>query len=161
MHPPPPLLSLTRLVWRVVLVGQEACALQGATSERGRFHHESQSALYTSFTDAGAWRAVRPYRRPDDPPRTALRLRIKGARVLDGRDPSACAALSIAPADLTVDWRAATGPAVNWRASDRARAIGADGLLYPSRTNRRFTHLVLFRWNMTGGPLVSLDQPLA
>ena len=46
----------------------------------------------------------------------------------------------------------------SWTVSDRARAIGAAGLIDPSRRAPGAWHLVLFRWNEAGAATVALAQ---
>ena len=64
--------------------------------------------------------------------------------------------------EAIVHWRnerRAKKPATSWRASDAARAAGADGMAYPSRKAPQHWHLVLFRWNTENAPTLCRDGP--
>lgn len=122
-------------VWRAVFAGQDPCL--PVPSAEGRFHHSGQSALYTSLTPEGCVIAIRRYLRPSDPRRILVPLTVKIARVADLRGRS----------DASVVWqddRAAGQIAPTWRFSDAARAMGAEAMLYSSRSRPDLSHLVLF-----------------
>lgn len=110
--------------------------LAPALAPAGRFHHSGQWALYASLTPEGCAVAIRRYLRPDDPPRVVVALRVAG-RMADLRGRAAA----------SVVWqeeRAAGRPSPTWEFSDAARAVGAQGLLYSSRSRPDLTHLVIF-----------------
>lgn len=124
-------------------------ALAPAISPEGRFHHDGQHALYVSPRPDWACHAIAPYVRPDDPPRVIVALHLADARLLDLRDPAHCAAFGIDPARAAVPWlpRRAKGlAAATWDVSDRARASGADGMIYTARSEPSRWHVVLFTW---------------
>lgn len=131
----PRLIGFSGTVWRMIFAGQDARA--PVRSPEGRFHHSGQSAIYTSLTPEGTAVAIRRYVAPDDPPREVVALTLAPLHVADHRgDP-----------DLSVVWqdiRAAGATAPTWAWSDAARAAGADGLLYSSRSRPDLSHLVLF-----------------
>lgn len=136
---------------RIVPAARAAEALAPAISPEGRFHHDSQPALYVSPRPDWACHAIAAYVRPDDPPRMIVELHLTDARLLDLRDPSHCAAFGIDPTLAAVPWlpqRAKGLPASTWTASDRARASGADGMIYTARTKPSRWHVVLFSWPM-------------
>ncbi|OJY65989.1 MAG: hypothetical protein BGP16_06195 [Sphingobium sp. 66-54] len=102
--------------------------------------------------------AVAPYVRPDDPPRTMWCLSVDSARV-DVRDAALWRALDIDPADSAVPWQPQLAEGIcpaTWTVSDGARRAGADGLIYTARSDPRRWHLVLFRWNEFGGPVMKV-----
>jgi RES domain len=126
-----------------------ARVLDPANSPEGRFHHDAQPTLYVSPRPDWAAHAIKAYVRDSDPPRVICELRLTGARVLDLRNPAHCAAWGIDPTHAAVPWlpeRAQGLPATTWKASDRARASGADGMIYTARSEPTRWHLVLFRW---------------
>jgi len=100
--------------------------------------------------------AVDIYLKSDDPPRVIVPLQVSNPRILDFRVRETEESLGLEWRETAVSWvdhRAANVPATSWRPSDAARAAGADGMIYPSRTlPSRWWHLVLFRWNQKNGP---------
>ena len=94
-----------------------------------------------------------------DADRALVRLAVDAERLVDLRDAAACAALGVDPRRAKEDWIAALDrgdePA-SWMASDRARAIGATGLIDASRRAPGEWHLALFRWNVPGGAVVKV-----
>lgn len=122
-------------VWRAILAGADPLAPVG--SPEGRFHHSGQWALYASLTPEGCAVAIRRYLRPDDPPRVVVPLTLRPLRLADCRGQP----------ELSVVWqdiRAAGAPSPTWAFSDAARAEGAEGMLYSSRSRPDLAHLVLF-----------------
>ena len=155
----PALPSISGKFYRIVSAGNAAAPLVGAVTPEGRFHHGGQSALYVSSSPAWAFKAVEAYLKPGDPPRLIFPLNLEPARVVDLRDLQLCAQLGIDPADAAIPWlpqRSENCPASTWRASDAARRSGADGMIYTARSAPERWHLVLFRWNEPGAPVVSV-----
>lgn len=148
-----PVTELSGQFWRIVLQAGLSRLMDGARSPEGRFHHAGQPALYLSPDVTAAGHAIATYLRPDDPPRVAVPLVLRGARVMDLRQPATVAALGLAGDETAVPWvpqRAIGQPATTWRASDAVRAAGADGMIYTARSAPERWHLVLFRWNAGG-----------
>ena len=148
------------LFYRIVPADRAAKALDPAISPEGRFHHDAQPTLYVSPRPDWACHAIQPYVRDDDPPRVICELRLTGNRVLDLRDPFHCAAADIDPGLAAIPWlpqRAQGLPASTWTVSDRARATGADGMIYTARSEPSRWHLVLFHWS--GASLTGRVQP--
>jgi len=144
-----PFPALDGLFYRIVPQARAAQALAPAISPEGRFHHDAQSTLYISSRPDWACHAIAPYVRNTDPPRVICELQLTGVRLLDLRIPAHCAAWGIDPAFAAIPWlpeRVQGLPASTWEVSDRARASGADGMIYTARTEPARWHLVLFRW---------------
>ena len=94
--------------------------------------------------------------------RTVIRLAVEAEALVDLRDRAACATLGIDPAGSKDDWIAALdrgGEPASWAVADRARAIGATGMIDASRRAPGEWHLVLFRWNEAGGARVVVARP--
>ncbi len=163
MKAEPTFLPLDRLFYRVVFEADLELVLKGVRSPEGRFHHGGERAIYMSPSPEAAAVAVNIYLKPNDPPRLVVPLRVTGARVLDFRAPETEVALGLKWRETAVPWaeqRRAGLPATSWRASDRAREFGADGMIYPSRTlPSKWWHLVLFRWNVADGPQLCVEGP--
>lgn len=143
------LIPFSGTVWRMIFAGQDACA--PVRSPEGRFHHSGQTAIYTSLTAEGTAVAIRRYVAPGEPPRVVAALDLAPIRVADHRGNPA---LSVVWQDI----RAAGDRAPTWAWSDAARAKGAQGLLYSSRSRPDLTHLVLFA--VTDGMIRSVGPQL-
>ena len=144
-----PFTALDGLFYRIVPGDRATQALAPAVSPEGRFHHDGQPTLYVSSRPDWAEHAIKSYVRDNDPPRVICELRLTGAKVLDLRRPDHCAAWDIDPSLAAVPWlpeRAQNSPASTWTVSDRARASGADGMIYTARSEPSRWHLVLFHW---------------
>ena len=160
-----PFATLDGLFYRIVPTARAATALAPAVNPEGRFHHDSQPTLYVSSRPDWACHAIQTYVRDTDPPRVICELRLNAPKVLDLRNPDHCAAWDIDPKLAAIPWlpqRASGLPASTWEVSDRARASGADGMIYTARTEPTRWHLVLFRWpgaSLTGRVLPYSLQP--
>ena len=131
--------------WRAVAMGAEGRVLDG-TVRAGRYNRPGERTLYMSSSPEGVAAAMARYGEAD---RALMRLMVEADRLVDLRDRVACAALEIDPAAAKQDWIAAldrgeTPP--SWRVADRARAVGAAGLIDRSRRAPGQWHLVLFGW---------------
>lgn len=122
-------------VWRILPAGADPLA--PVASPEGRFHHSGQRAIYCSLTPEGTVVAIRRYLRADDGPRVIQALILRALRLVDLRGH---------PEGSVVwqDSRSAGAPAPTWAFSDAARAAGAQGMLYSSRSRPDLSHLVLF-----------------
>ena len=133
-------------VWRLTFADRDPLA--PVTAPVGRFHHDGQTAIYTSLTPAGCGVAIRRYLRPDDGPRVLHPLRVDARNISDMRNTTDPTSI------VWQDIHAAGSPAPTWLISDRARDRGAQGLLYRSRTRPQLVHLALF-----APAVLTLDGP--
>ncbi|MCK8482811.1 RES family NAD+ phosphorylase [Aliiroseovarius sp. S2029] len=129
------MIRFTGTVYRLNFIGQDTTA--PVPSPEGRFHHSGQPAIYTSLTVEGCGVAIKRYLRPDDAPRHIVPLAVDLDRVADIRG-------QVGASVIWQDSRAAGCPAPTWSYSDQARADGAQGLMYSSRSRPDLTHLTLF-----------------
>jgi hypothetical protein len=139
----PPILR----AFRAIHAGADPLA--PAQSPEGRFHHSGQWAIYASLTPEGCAVAIRRYLRADDPPRVVVPLALGPLRLTDLRGRAEVSA-------VWQDIRAGGAPSPTWAFSDAARAAGAQGVLYSSRSRPELTHLVIFDPAVivgTGAPL--------
>src|SRR3569623_231998 len=93
---------------------------------------------------------------------SVIRLNVTAASHVALRNKEACEAMRIGPAEVGEDWVAALDKGEepsSWRASDRARGLGAIGLIDGSRRAPGEWHPVLFRWNYGGRTLVEIASP--
>ncbi len=148
--PEPTLPPYAGTVWRAVFRGGDPLA--PASAPEGRFHHSGQFAVYASLTPEGCAVAIRRYLQPGDPLREIVPLSITATRLAD---LSGQAAASVVWQDI----RAGGKPAPTWAFSDAARAAGAEGMLYSSRSRPELTHLVIFRPGLLHGAGAPLPFP--
>lgn len=141
---------------RAVDAAHRELALAGSRAA-GRYSRPEQPTLYLSGSAEGVEAAMRAHTDASSPDRALLRFRVRGARVLDLRDSAACRAAGIDRADAAAPWQEAAargGTPRSWLVRDRVEALGADGLIDPSRAASGLWHLVLLRWNEPGAPSV-------
>lgn len=128
-------------VWRILAKEHAHLPLAPARADEGRFHYDGQIAIYTSLTAEGAGTAVQRYLAEDRRPKVIVPLLVEATDILDMRGT---------PEDVQAttkvwqDIRANGLRAPTWDLSDKARASGAQGMLYRSRTHPGLSHLVLF-----------------
>lgn len=127
-------------VWRIMFADHAEEPLAPARAPEGRFHYDDQVAIYTSLTAEGAGVAIQRYLEGDTWPRVIVPLTVTADNVLDLRGDTR----GIPPTSIVwQDDRAAGRRAPTWDISDAARAEGAQGILYASRTRPDLSHLVL------------------
>lgn len=123
-------------VWRLLprlLADTPAVA---AKAPEGRFHHSGQIAAYASLSSEGASVAIQRYL-DDGVERILIPMWLTSDLVADAREmPSA----SI----IWQDVRTAGHASPTWILSDAARQVGADAMLYSSRSRPDLSHVVIF-----------------
>lgn len=128
-------------IWRILALENADQPLAPARAPEGRFHHDGQLAIYTSLTAEGAGTAIQRYLAGDTRPRVIVPLLVKADRILDLRQDAKDVRNS------TIVWQDIRDKglaAPTWDISDAAREMGAQGMLYRSRTHPDLSHLVLF-----------------
>lgn len=157
--------AIEAVFYRAVFAADLDLALDPVANPEGRFHAAGHPALYLSQTVEGVLTAMKTYLGADDPDRVIVPLGLSASAILDARDPETHRGLKTDPGSASVRWqedRAAGRRPASWDLADKARATGAEGMLYASRKRPDLTHLVLFRWNGAGGArLVRAGEPLA
>ena len=146
--------------YRIIFKHNLARVLDSVPNPEGRFHHDGQPALYFSPSHNAARVAIDSYYRANDAARVIVPLKLSGANVLDFRRPATSVGLGLTGGETTVHRRRerrAKKPATSWRASDAARAAGADGMIFHSRKAPPLWHIVLFAWNQKGAPTLAQD----
>ena len=126
----------------------------------GRYHRPGQPALYIACEVDWAVIATARYMADEPVPRVAVPLRVSEAFLLDQRDGATCRRLGIDAEASRTRWQidlAEGREPLSWANSDVARAIGADGVVDPSRGILDGWYVALFRWNAPGAPVVELD----
>ena len=127
-------------IWRIFPANADPIA--AASAPEGRFHHSGQAALYGSLTAEGCAVAIKRYQSGPNPPRLIQRFAGVFTKLIDLRSlPTAVRA------QASLVWQEDPRPSPTWVFSDTARARGAHGLLYASRSRPDLTHIVLFAWD--------------
>lgn len=123
-------------VWRILPIELLDAPNSPARAPAGRFHHSGQIAAYASLSAEGAAVAMKRYL-TDGIERKLVPMRLTCERALDRRsDPDA----SIVWQDIHAG--AQTPP--TWAISDEARSLGAQAMLYTSRSRPDVSHVVVF-----------------
>ena len=152
--------AVTGRFYRAIRADRLAAVLDPPLADgTGRYHRPGQSALYVTPQADWAAIAIGRYWLADGAERMIVPLDIDHAALVDQRDPAACAALGIDRDASDLGWQqalAAGQTPPSWRASDIARAAGADGLIDRSRGIAGGWHVTLFHWNRAGAPTVTL-----
>lgn len=139
--------------WRAAGPGLEGAVL-GGSDRPGRYNRAGERTLYMSGSPEGVAAAMARY---GDAPRRIVRLMVEADGLIDLRD----APFGFDASRAKEDWIAALDRGEeppSWAVSDRARALGATGLIDGSRRLPDAWHLVLFRWNEPGGASVRVER---
>lgn len=132
-------------------------ALKGAHLA-GRYSPTGRSTLYLSSSREGVAAAMVAHQST----RSALVLvtvEVHASRIVDLRDRAACQAAGVDLEDAVAPWQEvlkAGGEPSSWRVRRQLDAIGANGLIDPSRKSPGLWHLTLFQWNRSEAPTVSV-----
>lgn len=153
-----PLARVSGQVWRAIAADRVDQVLAPPRPDSaGRYHRPGQPALYITPHADWATIAIGRYLLADGIARVVVPLELDEAWLFDQRDPVACAALGIDPEQSQVRWNdelAAGREPPSWRASDAARAAGAQGIIDVSRGIAGGWHACLFAWNGPGASQV-------
>ena len=123
----------------------------------GRFSSAEQPTLYLSATPDGVEAAMVAHAEQRAKELPIVTLHVTAERILDLRDVDACAHAQIAIEDAAAPWQprlAAGAQPSSWRVRAQVEALGGYGLIDPSRKAPGLWHLVLFKWNVEGAPIV-------
>lgn len=123
-------------VWRLLPCDLVSTPTAPARAPEGRFHHSGQVAAYASLSAEGAGVAIRRYL-GDGGARQLVPMWLRAERVADLRGVRSASV-------VWQDMRATGAPSPTWPHSDRARAAGAQAMLYASRTRPELSHVVVF-----------------
>ncbi|WP_306233418.1 RES family NAD+ phosphorylase [Agrococcus beijingensis] len=161
----PQVMKLDRLTSRVVGrcfravdPAHRATALEGSRTA-GRYSRAGAPTLYLSSSPEGVAAAMIAH---TDARRAALdvvEVDVDAHGIVDLRDRAALEAVGIDADDAAAPWQEAVAAGAeppSWRVRDRLVALGAHGLIDPSRKRPGLWHLTLFRWNAPGAPRAEL-----
>ena len=160
MRPAPPLITVSGRFYRSMRATRADAALDPpGPGSAGRYHRPGEPALYITRDPDWAAIAVGRYLAEDGLARVIVPIDLGAAQLFDQRDETACALLGIDPDASNRGWRSALAAGQeppSWIASDRARAVGADGIVDRSRGIDGGWHVALFRWNTPDAPTVTV-----
>jgi RES domain-containing protein len=125
----------------------------------GRYSRPGQRTLYLSATEEGVAAAMQAHPLPSGMQRTVCTMAVEAHSIFDLRDDHACEQIGICRSDALAPWQelaANGGVPASWGVRERLEGAGAHGLIDPSRTASGLWHLVLFRWNIPGAPIVDI-----
>ncbi|MDH7974499.1 RES family NAD+ phosphorylase [Sphingomonas sp. AR_OL41] len=148
--------NISGTFFRAVDAAHANAALSGSR-RAGRYSAPDQPALYLSASPDGVAAAMIAHGGGAAPTRAVLAFQVMATDVFDLREEAAIAAVRAAAGDPFAGWQeqAAMGDEPpSWRVRAWIEARGANGLIDPSRKAPGLWHLVLFRWNVPGAPVV-------
>jgi len=123
-------------VWRLLPKALIATPSAPASAPVGRFHHSGQTAVYVSLSAEGAIVAIQRYL-TDGIGRVLVPMRLKVDLVADIQGEKSA---SVIWQDLNANGE----PSPTWSFSDAARHVGAQAMLYSSRSRPDLSHIVVF-----------------
>lgn len=142
--------------YRAVDPAHRSSALAGSRSA-GRYSAPGVPTLYLSASREGVAAAMVAHSGERSPGLAVLRFEVTADRIADLRARDALQAVGIDAAAAAADWQetvAAGGTPPSWRVREALEALGAHGLIDPSRRQPHLWHLTLFRWNVPDAPTV-------
>ena len=131
------IIPFTGPIWRLLPRSLANQPKAPAHAPFGRFHYSGQIAAYGSLTAEGARVAIQRYL-ADGVDRMLVPMWLDAQHVADIRG---IAAASIVWQDISQNEQ----PSPTWSFSDTARKLGADAMLYSSRSRPDLSHVVVFR----------------
>ena len=126
----------------------------------GRYSEPSQPTLYLSSSPQGVEAAMIVHTQGRVAELVLLEFQVEAHNIVDLRDPAVLLAAGIDLADAVAPWQniaKAGGEPSSWQVRRRLEALGANGLVDPSRKRPGLWHLTLFRWNGRDAPRVALQ----
>lgn len=129
----------------------------------GRYSRAGQSNLYLSASEAGVFAAMQAHPNTSSDERITISLDVVAEAIFDLRDMDACRAAGIDRNDAFAPWQEIAesgGTPASWRVRDQLVALGARGLIDPSRQSPGLWHLCLFDWNTADAATVNVVHQL-
>lgn len=151
--------SISGSFYRAVDPSHQDTALLGSRLA-GRYSEPSQPTLYLSSSPQGVDAAMIAHTQGRVAELVLLEFQVEAHNIVDLRDPAVLLAAGIDLADAVAPWQdiaKAGGEPSSWQVRRRLEALGANGLVDPSRKRPGLWHLTLFRWNGPDAPRVALQ----
>jgi len=150
--------SVNGTFYRAIVADGCTDILRGSTTA-GRYSKPGQRTLYMSATEEGVAAAMQAHPLPAGTKRTVYAMAVEAHSIFDLRDDRACEQIGIRRGDALAPWQelvANGGVPTSWGIRECLERAGANGLIDPSRAASGLWHLVLFRWNIPGAPIVEI-----
>lgn len=151
------------ILYRAVDPAYRHAALLGSRLA-GRYSDADQPTLYLSSTPQGVEAALKAHAPDRNDQLDLLKFHVDAHKIIDLRNPAVLLAVGVDLADAVAPWQdivKSEGRPTSWNVRRHLEALGANGLIDPSRTRPGLWHLVLFRWNSQNAPHVSDVQILS
>ena len=151
--------SISGSFYRAVDPSHQDTALLGSRLA-GRYSEPSQPTLYLSSSPQGVDAAMIAHTNGRVAEFVLLEFHVEAHNIVDLRDPAVLLAAGIDLEDAVAPWQdivKAGGEPPSWHVRRRLEALGANGLVDPSRKRPGLWHLTLFRWNSPDTPHVTLQ----
>jgi len=153
-----PFAKVDGVFYRAVDPAYRDSALSGSRHP-GRYSSTAQPTLYLSASRDGVAAAMRAHEDNRSGHLEIVSMHVAADRICDLRNASALAAMGLELEDAVAPWQevvAAGGSPSSWSIRNRLEALGAKGLIDPSRKAPGLWHLVLFSWNQDDSPTVHM-----
>jgi hypothetical protein len=141
-------------VFRAVDPRFRAFAITGARAA-GQYSRADEPTLYLSSSVEGVEAALVAHSDTRSTEPVIVEVDVVTSRIFGNGEAAARSAAGVDLEDATAPWQqvvADGGAPTSWLVRDRLVALGADGLIDPSRKRPGLWHLVLFRWNTADAP---------
>lgn len=135
-------------------------AIAGSRSS-GRYSRPDEPTLYLSSSAEGVDAAMIAHQQERAAALEIVEIDVEASGIVDFRDAAVLDRAGIDLADAMAPWHdvaASGGTPSSWMVRDRLIALGANGLIDPSRKRPGLWHLVLFRWNDGDAPIVTIAE---
>ncbi|WP_223881103.1 RES family NAD+ phosphorylase [Nesterenkonia ebinurensis] len=146
--------AVSGVFYRAIDPQHRDAALAGSRSA-GRYSPAGSPGLYLSSSPEGVEAAMIAHRDSRTPDLEIIEVEVLAEQIFDLRDSAARQAADIRLDDAVAPWKqiaAEGGRPPSWGVRHRLEALGAHGLIDPSRKRPGLWHLALFRWNGGSGP---------
>ena len=153
-----PFVEVDGVLYRAIDPAFREFAVAGSRTA-GRYSRSDQPTLYLSSSPAGVAAAMIAHKKERSENLSLVSVQVSANRIVDLRDEAARTAAGIALEDATASWQdvvAEGGSPRSWKVRAQLEAIGAEGLIDPSRKEPGLWHLVLFAWNRDGSASIDL-----
>jgi len=149
--------DITGVLVKIAYIDDVDLFLKKGSSERpaARFNRVGQDALYLSRDEQSARVALQKYVTRSDPPRVLIRYNVEPCRLVDLRHDDASDLRRLS----SQNWQDALANNLepnSWQVADKLRNSHEVGMIDQSRKQPDLWHVILFRWNETNAPKVTM-----
>lgn len=155
-----PFVHFEGIFYRAVDPAFRAHAIAGSINP-GRYSRSDQPTLYLSSSPEGVKAAMVAHKENRNESLSLVSVHVSAHHIFDLRNEVARNAAGINLDDAIAPWQAEVakgGTPRSWHVRAQLEAMGAQGLIDPSRKAPGLWHLVLFAWNQNGTAKVELSK---